>query len=255
MNASPRSLAPATQYDAIAQQYRQSKQAPLRRYVEAYSFLRWIGEVRDLRVLDLACGEGHYSRLLRGAGARAVLGVDISPAMIELALASGVEPGLQYRVGDARSLPAIGDFDLVAAAYLLHYARDVSELQQMCLGIARQLPPGGRFVTLNENPEQPEERYRGYLRYGFSKSAVVPRREGTPISYALVSGRELFRFEIYHFERATYEAALTAAGFTDIRWHAIELDPEGIAACGADYWDEYLDNPPVIGLSCRLAAA
>jgi toxoflavin synthase len=255
MSARPDTLAPATQYDAIAAQYRQSKQAPLRRYVEAWSFLRWLGSLRGLRILDLACGEGHYSRMLRDAGAASVLGVDISPAMIDLAIASGVHEGLSYRVGDARELPPLGPFDLVAAAYLLHYARDVGELRQMCLGIARQLPPGGRFVTLNENPEQPEERYRGYLAYGFSKSVVSPRREGTPISYAMVSGREFFRFEIYHFERSTYEDALATAGFVDIRWRDLELDPAGIEACGADYWLEYLDNPPVVGLSCRRAGA
>jgi SAM-dependent methyltransferase len=252
MNAGS-SLAPVTQYDGIASQYQQSKDAPVRRYIEAYSLLGWIGAVRGLRVLDLACGEGHYTRQLAALGAGTVLGVDISPAMIALAEAQPRAAAVGYRVGDAAALPDLGPFDLVCAAYLLHYARDVEELQRMCSSIARQLRPGGRLVALNENPAQPEDRYRGYLRYGFSKSVTQPRREGVPISYAMLSGRELFRFEVYHFERETYEHALAQAGFADIAWQPLQLDPAGAAAFGAEYWAEYLGNPPVVGLTCRRA--
>jgi SAM-dependent methyltransferase len=245
--------APAAQYDAIAAAYQRTRRSPIRRYVEAYSFFAMLGEVRGQTVLDLACGEGFYSRQLRERGARRVLGVDISPAMIELARAQ--ENGyrrIEYRVGDATDLPELGLFDVVCAAYLLHYARDAGELTRMCHGIARQLTPGGRFVALNENPDQPEERYGGYLRYGFSKTVAAPRREGSPITYAMISGRELFRFEAYHYERVTYERLLAEAGFVDVCWHPLRLDPDAVALMSADYWAEYLDNPPVVGLSCRL---
>jgi SAM-dependent methyltransferase len=254
MSAMPGSFAPAAQYDAIAAQYQRSKHSPVRRYVEAYSLFAMLGPVAGLDVLDLACGEGHYSRLLRERGARRVLGVDVSAAMI--GLARGREApgsGIEYLVSDVQDLPALGPFDVACAAYLLHYARDVAELERLCAAIARQLSPGGRLVAINENPDQPEERYAGYLRYGFSKTCAAPRREGSPITYAMVSGRELFRFEAYHFERATYEAALAAAGFTDVRWVPLALDPAGVAALGADYWTEYLANPPVVGLACRRA--
>ena len=253
MSANPGRIAPAAQYDAIAGAYQRSKQSPIRRYVEGYSFFQMLGEVRGQSVLDLACGEGFYSRQLRLRGASRVVAVDISPAMIALAREQeGGAPGIEYRVGDARDLPDLGSFDAVCAAYLLHYARDVDDLGRMCRSIAHRLQPGSRFVTLNENPEQPEERYAGYLRYGFSKSAASPRHEGSPISYAMIAGRELFRFEAYHFERATYERELAAAGFVDVRWHPVQLDPEGVTVMGADYWAEYLDNPPVLGLTCRL---
>jgi SAM-dependent methyltransferase len=257
-NAASRIATPATQYDAIAVAYQRSKLSPIRRYVEAYSFLEMLGDVAGLTVLDLACGEGFYSRQLRARGARRVAGVDISPAMIKLARdqeddrESG-QARIDYRVGDARELPDLGRFDVVCAAYLLHYARDADELSRMCRGIARQLGPGGRFVAINENPEQAEARYAGYLRYGFSKTVASPRHEGSPITYAMVSGRELFRFEVYHFERATYERLLAAAGFIDLRWHPAQLDPAGAAVMGDAYWVEYLDNPPIVGLSCRLA--
>lgn len=247
--------ATAAQYDAIAVAYQRTRRSPIRRYIEAYSFFAMLGDVRGLSVLDLACGAGFYSRQLRERGARRVVGIDVSPAMIELARREETRgPAIDYRVADAGDLPNLGSFDVVCAAYLLHYARDTAELARICQSIARQLSPGGYFVALNENPDQPEERYSGYLRYGFSKTVAAPRREGSPITYAMVSGRELFRFEAYHYERATYERLLAEAGFLEVRWHALRLDPAGAAVMGTDYWAEYLDNPPIVGLSCRLAS-
>ncbi|GMW07903.1 MAG: class I SAM-dependent methyltransferase [Gammaproteobacteria bacterium] len=256
MSAAPgevQARAAATQYDAIATQYQRSRRSPIRRFVEEPSLFNMLGDVADLAVLDLACGEGWYSRQLRRRGARQVVGADISAAMIDLARAQErSEPlGIDYRVCDARALPVLGAFDVVCAAYLLHYARDTDELARMCRSIAGQTVPGGRLVSLNENPFQSPERYAGYLGYGFSKSVVGARREGSPIAYAMVSGRELFRFEVYHFEPTTYERALAEAGFVDVRWHTLVFDPAGEAGLGADYWAEYLGNPPVIGLSCR----
>jgi ubiquinone/menaquinone biosynthesis C-methylase UbiE len=243
----------ANQYDEIATLYQRSRNSPIRRYVEAYTFLGLLGEVRGRTVLDLACGEGFYTRLLRAHGAARVVGVDISAKMIDLARRQERERpmGVEYAVGDVRQLQSLGSFDIVVAGYLLHYARNRDELRAMCRAIGRQLPAGGRFVTINENPEQPADRYRGYARYGFSKATVAPRGEGSPITYTMIAGRELFQFEISHFGRDTYEQALTDAGFAQISWHAPALDPAGLALRGAEYWREYLENPPIAGLVCR----
>jgi SAM-dependent methyltransferase len=242
------------QYDGIAREYQRTKESPLRRHVEAYSFLRMLGDLSDLEVLDLACGEGFYTRLINKLGAKGVKGVDISPAMIELAeRAEQQDPlGIDYLCADVAALPVLGKFDLVTAAYLLHYAPDRQSLQNMCERIAAQLKPGGRLVCINENPDQSVADYAGYTQYGFNKSVAEPREEGSAISYAMVSGRSMIRFDAYYFSRETYEAALGAAGFSHICWHPLELAPEAIAECGAEYWEEYLGNPPVVGLECRL---
>jgi SAM-dependent methyltransferase len=239
-----------TQYDAIADHYRRSKRSPLREYIEAYTFLQLIGDVRGKAVLDLACGEGYYTRRLSDLGAGPVVGVDISSAMIDLAAAEErTRPlGLRYVCADVADMPALGQFDLVVAAYLLHYARDADNLLRMAHNIARHLAPGGRFVTLNENPSQPPERYRGYDQYGFNKTVALPRRDGSVITYRMVAGRELFSFDVHHFARSTYEQVLARAGFSAWHWHPVGLDPAGAAETGAAYWQEYLSNPPVIGL-------
>lgn len=247
-------MASASQYDAIADQYRRSKTSPLRTYIESYTFLQLVGDVTGLRILDLACGEGFYTRKLRSLGAAEVVGVDQSAEMIRLAeQQEAAEPlGVRYVCRDARELGNLGDFDLVVAAYLLHYAPNRADLAAMCCGIRRHLTDGGRFVTLNENPDQPAEQYAGYARYGFSKTCDSPRREGAQITYYMIAGRELFEFHAWHHARATYAAELEAAGFTRQVWHPLQLDPAGLARHGTDYWREYLDNPPIIGIECRV---
>src|SRR5215216_4929538 len=96
-----------TDYDAIAEQYKRSKLTPWRQYIEQYTFFEVLGDVAGLSVLDLACGEGFYSRLLRLRGAGRVVGVDVSEKMINLARAAEADDPLdiEYVVGDARSFP------------------------------------------------------------------------------------------------------------------------------------------------------
>jgi ubiquinone/menaquinone biosynthesis C-methylase UbiE len=243
----------SAQYDDIAEQYRRTTESPLRRFVEAYTLLRLIGDVRGKSVLDLGCGEGFFARRFMELGATRVVGVDISPAMIELAQAEEREnpQGIDYICADVRNLTDVGDFDIVAAAYLLHYSKTEGEMQQMCASIARHLSAGGRFVTLNENPDQAAAAYAGYEQYGFNKTVVCPRREGSEITYWMVSGRELFKFHAWYFNRDTYERVLRGAGFSELNWHPLALDPAGVEARGEEYWQEYLANPPVVGLDCR----
>lgn len=255
-NAAEVPLHDAPQYEAIAAQYQRSSRSPVRRYVERYTFLGLVGDVAGLDVLDLACGEGIYTREMRARGARRATGVDISPAMIALAREQeqAAPLGIEYLVSDVQQLPDLGRFELVVAAYLLHYARTAAQLARMCERIAHHLSAGARLVALNENPEQSPAAYAGYTQYGFGKAVERPRRDGSPITYTMIAGREVFRFEVYHHERETYEQALTGAGFVDIRWHPVRLDPDGEVACGRDYWQEYLRNPPIVALDCRKAS-
>lgn len=242
------------QYDAIAEQYRRSKDAPLRRYVEAYTFMQLVGDVRGKRVLDLACGEGFYSRRIKELGAAEVVGVDVSPAMITLAeqQEQAAPLGIDYVCADVQALPELGSFDLIAAAYLLHYAPDERALLRMCVHIVRSLPAGGRFVALNENPDQAVGQYAGYEQYGFNKTVERPRRDGSKITYFMIADASLFEFHAYHFSRMTYERVFAVAGFRSSAWLPLQLDAAGVDAHGRDYWQEYLANPPIIGLECRV---
>lgn len=70
-----------TDYDPIAEQYGRSKYQPWRTYIETFTLMNLIGDPTGKAVVDLACGEGFYSRMIRKRGAARVLGVDLSEGM------------------------------------------------------------------------------------------------------------------------------------------------------------------------------
>jgi toxoflavin synthase len=174
-----------TNYDPIAEQYKRSKQQPWRAHVKAFTLLKLIGDPADKVVIDIACGDGFYTRMIRQRGAAKVTGVDLSEKMIELARASEAEQrlGIDYIVGDGRNLGLAADYDLAVAAYFLNYAHDRAELNAMCGGVARCLKPGGRFVTVNGNPACDFPSAPSYRTYGFDTRVVGSFREGAPITW------------------------------------------------------------------------
>ncbi len=101
------------------------------------------------RALDVGCGPGFLSAdLAAGVGeAGAVLGVDQSEAMLELAAGrcSGW-PQASFEKADATALPTDDDgFDLAISTQVLEYVADVDGA--LC-EIKRSLRPGGRLVLL-----------------------------------------------------------------------------------------------------------
>lgn len=241
-----------TNYDAIAGQYKQSKLTPWRRYIEQYTFFDILGDISGASVLDLACGEGFYSRLFRLRGASRVVGVDLSEEMIRLARASEAEQPLEveYVVADALAFRPAETFDVVAAAYLLNYADTEEKLAAMGRTIAAALKPGGCFVTVNNNPSQSPAHFEASRPYGFIKSAAGPLRSGTPITYTLfLDGGETFRFDNYYLSPEAHERALGQAGLQEIEWLQPKLSPEWQGDTA--YWNAFFTDPSVTFLRCR----
>jgi ubiquinone/menaquinone biosynthesis C-methylase UbiE len=241
-----------TNYDPIAEQYKRSKQQPWRTFVECFTLMELVGDPLGLSVLDVACGEGFYTRMIRQRGAARVIGVDLSHGMIDLACCQETQHqlGIQYVVGDARELVETAQFDLAMAAYLLNYARNRDELQSMCDGIARSLKPGGRFVTVNCNPSQSFPTAPSYRKYGFETSVEGEWQEGEPIRWTFHLSDGPFDIENYHLNMATHEEAFRKAGFREIRWHAPKLSPEGLLSNNLEYWADLLSSPPVAFIEC-----
>jgi ubiquinone/menaquinone biosynthesis C-methylase UbiE len=243
-----------TDYNAIAAEYKRCKQQPWRLHVEYFTLLELTGALAGKSVLDFACGEGFYSRALRRRGAARVVGVDLSDGMIGLAREEEKrEPlGVEYVAGDAKDFKAREPFDLVVAGYLLNYASTRDELLAMARAIARNLKPGGRFITVNNNPAHTPEFFPTTEKYGFVKlSPEGALREGGPVIYRIFLDGSSFDITNYHLSVATHEVAFQAAGLRDVRWHPPRLSPQGEAESGRPYWAAFLDHPPVIFIECR----
>jgi toxoflavin synthase len=142
------------QYDHIGSKYDEYAQTATQKRAESYTVLRMVGPLASKRVLDLACGFGFYTRLLKHHGAAQVIGIDISPEMVRLGHAQEqtVPLGVTYQVCDATALSVLGTFDLVTAIYLLNYATSTDQLLGMCRSAYDNLMPGGRFVAYTVNP-------------------------------------------------------------------------------------------------------
>ncbi|BAY25951.1 type 11 methyltransferase [Calothrix sp. NIES-2100] len=244
----------ATYYDSIAQQYKKSKLLPFRLHIEAYTYFHLLGELGEKSLLDLACGEGFYTRQFKLQGAGQVVGVEISEKMIELArLEEAREPqNIEYILGDVFELGKIGSFDLVVASYLLNYAQTKEQLLKMCQSIFANLKPGGRFVTINNNDSQPPTSYLSTEKYGFIKSIASPLKEGTPIKYTFTisDSEQQLSFDNYYLGTATYEWAFQNVGFKAVRWQKPIVSPQGVEEFGQEFWQDFLDCVPIVGIEC-----
>jgi SAM-dependent methyltransferase len=76
--------------------------------------------------------------------------------------------GLTYHCQNALSLDLGRKFDLITATYLLNYAQNADELARMGQVIASHLQPGGRFVTINSNPDYTAA-VEAMFPYGFTR--------------------------------------------------------------------------------------
>ena len=190
----------AQEYDEIAQEYRDSKLLPFRDFVESFSLFRLIGNLTGRTVLDLACGEGHYTRRLKQAGAAHVHGVDISPEMIKLAEESEkTDPlGCQYSVGNAANLSLGERFDVVVGVYLLNYASSKAMLLDLCRTIHDHLKLGGIFVGINASMTLDPAKYANYQKYGLMLLTPENRVEGDPITF-VITNPDGTRFQIDNF--------------------------------------------------------
>jgi len=241
-----------TDYDSITEEYQKSKFQPWRTHLESFSVFSVLGSVSGKSVLDLACGEGFYSRILKHHGSDRVVGVDLSQGMIDLARKQETESplGIDYFANDARDLDLNEKFDVVFAAYLLNYSQNFDDLVRMCKTIKRHLRPGGRFVSVNSNPD-----YTGssvaMRKYGFERDAT-PGVNGKLVVYRFYDEKgAAIEVTNYHLNKSLHAGAFEAAGLCSLKWHSPLVSPEGLTEFGQSYWSDILKYEPAIVLEAR----
>jgi len=135
--------------------------------------LRYMGDVDGLRILDLGCGEGGYSRRLTSAGAQ-VTAVDCSQAALAYAQAQAEREGLSivHHLRNSNDLFGIpdGSFDMVLCSMML---MDVEDLTGTIREIVRVLSPGGRLFASMLHPCFDGNHERGIGRQGQGETREV----------------------------------------------------------------------------------
>ncbi|MGC5702775.1 class I SAM-dependent methyltransferase [Pseudomonas sp. NFXW11] len=106
--------------------------------------------MNGLKVVDLGCGYGWFSRWASEQGAQQVLGLDVSEKMLATARASTSASNIDYQRADLEhlSLPSCS-FGLAYSSLALHYIKD---LRGLFAQVYAALVPGARLVFSIEHP-------------------------------------------------------------------------------------------------------
>jgi uncharacterized protein YceH (UPF0502 family) len=133
-------------YDAVAGGYAEQ----LCDELQSLPFERWlldrvVADAAGQPVVEVGCGPGHVTAYLADGGADA-LGIDLSPAMVEVARRRF--PGSTYEVGDLRRLgrPATSSGWAAVLGWYSMIHLGASELADALAALARPLAPGGWLV-------------------------------------------------------------------------------------------------------------
>jgi SAM-dependent methyltransferase len=148
-------------YEQIAERYTETvKTKPHNAYLERPAIRALLPDIRGGRVLDAGCGPGTNIPWLIERGAREVVGIDVSPKMIEIAGRETI-PNRTLFVADMNQpldFLAADSFDLVFASLVVHYIDDIGTL---FAEFARVLHPGGWFVFSTHHPQGDYEHHPG----------------------------------------------------------------------------------------------
>lgn len=110
-------------------------------YLEVPETLSLLKNIRGKKVLDLGCGTGRHTKILKKRGAK-VWGIDISPRMLEIAKRE--IKGVDFKVGSVYKLPYKPKFfDIVFAGLCVSYFEN---LDKAFKEINRVLKRNGIFV-------------------------------------------------------------------------------------------------------------
>lgn len=226
-----------------------ARMALYHRHCQDPVIFRTLGDIRGKSLLDLACGDGFYTRRFRReCGADPVMGIDLSPGQVAEAEAiERREPlGIEYRVGDVRNLAVERRFEIVTAIHLLHYLESAAEMESVLRVIYELLTDAGRFVTMIANPEFDLEEHDpadSKEKFAYYFSLAEPGNGG------------LFRFHPGGFEKPrelTIEFRRWKRGFIDDiaadvgfapEWHDPFISAAGLEEHGVDFFENYLANP------------
>jgi len=201
------------------------------------TFLRVVGSVRGLRILDIGCGNGYLTRRWAREGASRSVGVDRSAASLRFARRREMRrpSGAEFVRRDSADLTGFGSgsFDLVAAHMSL---MDIADAAATIREVRRVLAAGGRFIFSISHPcfdidlestwvveRAPFARENSVFRKvrGYRKERVIRvpwNVSKTEVAYTLS----------YHRTLATYLRYLRAAGLAVVRMEEPLPGPEAI---------------------------
>ena len=146
-----------------------------RNYFIMPNMLTYMGEVKGMKILDLGCGEGGYSRALAKKGAN-LTSADCSQKAIQYAsdLANKENLEIEHYIRNSNDLYGIPDntFDIVLCSMML---MDCEDFEGTIKEVVRVLKQGGRLFVSVLHPcfDGNHEVGIGRMDYGEDRKVVV----------------------------------------------------------------------------------
>ncbi len=140
-----------TSWGSVAKWYDTYLEGTKENYQEvviAPNLIRLVAPKKGMKILDLACGQGYFTRLFKEKGAD-VVGADIAPELI--AEAKERSKGITYYATPAHTLTfAQGEtFDVVSIVLAI---QNIHNMQEVFAEVWRVLKPGGKFFIVINHP-------------------------------------------------------------------------------------------------------
>jgi demethylmenaquinone methyltransferase/2-methoxy-6-polyprenyl-1,4-benzoquinol methylase len=150
--------------------------------------IRLVSAHQPETVLDIATGTGDLALAFAATPAKKIIGLDISPGMLEVGRKKVIRKDLQHKIsmvlGDSEALEfADGSFDAVTVAFGV---RNFEDLEKGLSEIYRVLKPGGILAILETSVPEKQPFKWGY---GLHSRYVLPffgklfSSQGTAYSY------------------------------------------------------------------------
>ncbi len=135
--------------------------------------VKMVADTHAKKILDIATGTGDFAIMLAKIKPEKIVGLDISPGMLEVGKKKVKEKGLENLIemvlGDSENLPfADNSFDAITVGFGV---RNFEDLDKGLQEINRVLRPGGIFVVLETS--QPDK-FPFKQLYKFHSKYIIP---------------------------------------------------------------------------------
>ncbi len=219
---------------------------------------RLLGAVTGRRILDVACGNGHFARRLADRGAR-VVAVDFSEVFLERARerSASYRDRIEYRCVDLTRPEELRELGAVDAAVCTMALMDMAAIAPLFEGLAKLLPLGAPFVFTVTHPAFNQTGATRGREEGDGPEGLRERffvridryLQGGPGLGIGIVGQPTGH---WYFERSLTDllAPAFAAGFVVDALEELACPPE-MPATRPLSWTEFRDIPPFLAIRLR----
>lgn len=234
-------------YGKIVEGYDAARKREFSRFVTYPSFRKLVGNIRGQDALDIGCGAGFSTRILKELGAIKLIGLDITSEQIALAkkYESTSPLGIEYYVADISraDLSRFGKFDLITSVHCINHCT-LEELAQAIKHVSCSMKPTGRFVGIMTSPDLTA---KGYDNYGIKYSFPQGFGDTKPVHAVIsaFSGEKFCELTENYYNFKTFRRLFLESGLS-VEWSSPSVTKEGLKEKGKEFWRDLLNQPPVL---------